>query len=39
MNGAKRDNPHSEEIERALREIESVFSLHTLCFYIYSLYE
>jgi hypothetical protein len=35
VNGAKRDDPHDEEIERTLREIKVVFSLHTFGFYIY----
>jgi hypothetical protein len=37
VNGAKRNNPHDQEIESTLREIESVFSLHAYCFYIYIL--
>jgi hypothetical protein len=34
MNGAKRDDPHDEEIECTLREIESIFGFHTYAFYI-----
>jgi hypothetical protein len=34
VNGAQRNNPHDEEIERTLREIESVFRLHAFGFYI-----
>ena len=38
VNGAKGDDPHDEEVERALRKIELAFSLlHTFGFYIYSL--
>jgi hypothetical protein len=36
VNGTKRNNPHDEEIEGTLREIESVFGLHTYRFYIYN---
>src|SRR5580704_4024588 len=36
MNGAKRNHPHDEEIEGSLRKIDSVFSLHTCGFYIYT---
>jgi hypothetical protein len=36
VNGAKRNNPHDEEIEGALGEIESAFSLHAYNFYIYT---
>ena len=35
VNGTKRNNPHDEEVESTLREIESVYSLHTYGFYIY----
>jgi hypothetical protein len=38
VNRTKCDDPHDEEIESPLREIEAVFSLHnTLTFYIYAL--
>jgi hypothetical protein len=37
VNGAKRDYPHDEEIERALREIESVFSFHHASHFYISL--
>jgi hypothetical protein len=36
MDGAQRDHPHDEEIERTLREIQSVVGLHTFGFYIYA---
>src|SRR6202008_1508112 len=35
VNGPKRNNPHDEEIEGALREVEFVFGVHTCFFYIY----
>jgi len=36
MDGAKRNNPHDEKIERTLRKITSVCGVHTYGFYIYT---
>jgi len=35
VNGAKRNNPHDEEIEGSLRRIKFVCGVHTCYFYIY----
>src|SRR3984957_14390610 len=36
VNGSKRNNPHDEKVERALRKIKPVVCLlHAYCFYIY----
>jgi hypothetical protein len=37
VNGAKRDDPHDEEIEGTLREIEFICGRHAYGFYIYTL--
>src|ERR1700677_4054139 len=35
VNGAKRNNPHDEQIQGTLREVEFVCAVHTCYFYIY----
>jgi hypothetical protein len=37
VNGAERNNPHDEEIEGTLREVELACGAHTYDFYIYTL--
>src|ERR1700722_11015957 len=37
VNGSKRNDPHDEKVERALRKVKAVACfLHAYCFYIYS---